>query len=410
MIRFRTLLLPLLIAFALPACSAGTTPRAGTAVIVVNAPFSRSGTLATIIERGAILAAEQINASGGITVGDKAVKLEIKRLDSDLSPTRSASNYREAVAMGAVAIVDEGIGVDASWRIARDAGIPVGIVYQGGESLLDLKQRPNVFRIAPANRGIAFRLAEYLVPKGLRVAIVHDDGPYGSGGAESLARAFKRNPEAVAATIRVPGGATDLAPQILQARNAGATALVVWARPPIIALALRAARASGWAVPVFTPPAGADALVRQQMADHPEWIEGMTVAVGRMTAEVGPGPFEAFRSAYEKRFGQELVGVTSNGKQVVQLPEPAMYPYDFVHVVAAAMRSAKAARGSRELVAAMEKVAVQGANGDQRGFNANNHEGVVDDDVFFAAVRSMILVPVKDDALSATLPTLPQTR
>ena len=32
----------------------------------------------------------------------------------------------------------------------------------------------------------------------------------------------------------------------------------------------------------------------------------------------------------------------------------------------------------------MNQVSVPGANGDQRGFNENNHEGVVDDDVYFA--------------------------
>ena len=50
----------------------------------------------------------------------------------------------------------------------------------------------------------------------------------------------------------------------------------------------------------------------------------------------------------------------------------------------------------------------QGANGDERSFNEVNHEGVVDDDVFFAAMRDMIWHPVKDDALSATLPDVRQ--
>ena len=55
-------------------------------------------------------------------------------------------------------------------------------------------------------------------------------------------------------------------------------------------------------------------------------------------------------------------------------------------------------------------MSVQGANGDHRGFNENNHEGVVDDDVYFAKFDGMIYQPVKDDPLSATLTPLEQIR
>ena len=53
---------------------------------------------------------------------------------------------------------------------------------------------------------------------------------------------------------------------------------------------------------------------------------------------------------------------------------------------------------------------MRGANGDERGFNERNHEGVVDDDVYFAEFHGMTYQPVKDDPLSATLPTIQQTR
>jgi hypothetical protein len=53
---------------------------------------------------------------------------------------------------------------------------------------------------------------------------------------------------------------------------------------------------------------------------------------------------------------------------------------------------------------------VAGANGDQRGFNERNHEGVVDDDVYFAEFEDMIYKPVKDDPLSKTLVPIEQRR
>ena len=282
-------------------------------------------------------------------------------------------------------------------------------MYQGAGSLIDPKGRPNVFRIAPTDRGMSFRLAEYLVPKGLKVAILHDDSTYGAGGATALAKAFARNPSSVATTIGVPANASDVSAQVLRARRSGATAVLLWARPPVVAAAIRAARSTGWNVPVYSASAGGDPIVRQQLSDRPEWIEGLTFTSSRLTSEKGPAPFARFRSAYEKRFGVEKIGVRSGGKEVVHPPEQAMYSYDFVKVLAAAMASAKTAEPGPKLVAEMEQVDVQGANGDERGFNEVNHDSVVDDDVFFAVIRQMIWYPVRDDVLSSTLPPIAQT-
>ena len=63
-----------------------------------------------------------------------------------------------------------------------------------------------------------------------------------------------------------------------------------------------------------------------------------------------------------------------------------------------------------KITAALNEVTTEGANGDQRAFNRNNHDGVVDDDIYFAHFHDMTYAPVKDDALSSTLPALPQTR
>jgi hypothetical protein len=62
------------------------------------------------------------------------------------------------------------------------------------------------------------------------------------------------------------------------------------------------------------------------------------------------------------------------------------------------------------VIAALNQVSVLGANGDQRGFNERNHEGVVDDDVYFAQFDGMTYAPVKDDPLSATLAQIDQRR
>ena len=402
---------PLALVFALMLTAAGCggddPGSVRSLTIVVNAPFSRTPYVGETIARGVELGAA---VTGPIETKDGTVQLRVKRVDNALSPRRAIANVRQAVADEAVAIVDEGTGVDGSWSIAKDAQTPICITYQGGIGLVDVERRPNVFRIAPTDRGIAFRLAEYLIPKGLRIGILSDDSSYGDEGRAALAQSFGSNPEAVAVRLRLPADAPDLAPQVLRARRAGATALLVWARPTTIANVLTAARSRKWTVPVYTPPSGADPLVRQQLADQPEWVDGLKFASGRMTAELGPQAWQAFEALFVNRYGPDAIGVkNSAGKEVVQPPEYAMYSFDFVSVLIAALEQAGwKDRGA--LLDALNEVTVQGANGDERGFNLHNHEGVVDDDVYFARFDDMTFAPVKDDPLSSTLPVIDQTR
>ena len=376
-------------------------------LVVVNAPFSRTPYLGQTIENGVRLAAGEVNATG-LRVGRTHYDLKVQTMDSALSPAHALANVRRAAGEHAIAVVDEGTGINASWRVAH--GMPIGIVFEGGKQAVDPATRPNVFRIAPTDHGIAFRFAEYLVPKGLKVALLHDDSDYGSAGGAALRQAFSQNRSSVALDETVPADAVDLAPQVLRARRAHATALLVWGQPATIAAAITAARSAGWNVPFFTPPAGADPFVRQQLADHPSWVDGLTFAGGRLTAEVGTAPYYTFEHKYESAYGVDRVGVkTRAGFEVIQPPETAMYAYDFVNLLAAAVVKAKSTDPAK-ISAALEEVTVEGANGDERAFNKSNHDGVVDDDVYFARFRDMTYAPVKDDPLSATLPPIPQTR
>jgi len=378
-------------------------------VIAVDVPVAGSPYVAQTIKQGVELAAQNLNGSGGIRVGSRGYQLTVKLYDNHLSARRAVEDTRRALDAGAVAVVTDGTGVDATWQLARRDDVAVDIAYDGGTGLVDATARPNVFRIAPTNRGIAFRLAEYLIPRKLKVALLSDDSAYGRQGAADIGRAFSGNPEAVALKLTVPAGETDLSPQILRVRRSGATALVVWGQPPAIAAVLSAARSIGWNVPVYAPPTGADPFVRQQLADHPSWVDGLTFASGRMTAEIGTAPFLNFQSQYESTYGVDRVGVkNSAGQPLFQPPEFAMYSYDFVHVLVAAITRADSVEPGKVL-AALNEVTTQGANGDERGFNEHSHEGVVDDDVYFARFKDMIFSPVADDALSSTLPPIPQT-
>ena len=403
----------LLAGLALLAAGCGKTSGSSDAVehlvIAVDVPVTGSPYVAQTIRHGVALAASNLNGGGGVRIGSKSYELTVKLYDNHLSARRAVQDARRALGAGAVAIVSDGTGVDATWQLARREGVSICIAYDGGTGLVDAEARPNVFRIAPTNHGIAFRYAEYLIPQKLRIGLLSDDSAYGREGAADVGRAFSSNPEAVALKLTLPAGQTDLTPQLLRARRSGATALLLWGQAPTISAALSAARSIGWDVPVYTPPTGGDPFIRQQLADHPDWVDGLTFASGRMTAEVGTAPFTSFQSQYEAAYGADRVGVeTSDGQAVLQPPEFGMYSYDFVHVLVAAITRAGSVEAEK-VTDALNEVTTQGANGDERGFNRHSHEGVVDDDVYFARFRDMTFAPVQDDPLSASLPPITQT-
>jgi ABC-type branched-subunit amino acid transport system substrate-binding protein len=410
---------PLGLALALALCVAGcgggaggsSTESATPLTIVVNAPFTGAPSVADAIANGVDLAVQARTQGGVLTAGDHRYRIKVSKLDDELSPLQALRNVRTAIDRRALAVVDEGTGADASWSAANSAHLPIGIVYQGGQDLVDPVKRPNVFRIAPTDRGLAFRLGEYVAPKHHKVAFLVDDTAYGSQGGKALDKAWAFDPKQVVAHIVLPSGQTDLSPQVLRAQRAGADALIVWARGPAIASVLSAARSRGWDVPVYTTPAGQDPIVRQQLADHPQWVDGLTFASGRMTAEEGAAPFEQFQQSYQSAFGPDLVGVkTKEGVAVTQPPEFAMYAYDMTQAILAALQTAGGADDRAKYVRALGATTVEGANGDARSFNRRNHEGVIDDDVAFSRFHDMTFAPVKDDPLSASLPAITQTQ
>jgi len=378
----------------LPACAAA--PAGGDeALFVVSAPLTGEPWVGRSVERGAQLAAAELNEDGGID--GRRVRIEV--LDNAGSPQRAVANARRAVSRGALALVTDGVGALAVAEVSEPADLPVFVVFEGGASIVDPQERPTVFRLAPANAPMSRRLADYVSEKASRVGLLADGSSYGTEGVQATRTALSRNEITVSSDAAI---GEDVAAQVLQARRGGAEALVVWARASGVAAVVRAARSTGWDVPVFTGPTGEDPLVRQRLADRPEWLDGLTFVSFRITSEVGPEPFAAYRAAYEQEFGVEQVGVQAGGRPVVMPPDWSTYAYDAVKLTAAAVLA------GGPLLTALDGTVITGANGDERGFGPTDREGVSPDDMYFGRFQDLRFAPVEDDLLSTGLPAVPQ--
>ena len=382
----------------LAGCAGGSSSPKGSALVVVSAPLTAQPWVGRFAERGAQLAAAELR---------RTQRIDVLVLDDGGSPQRAVANARTAVAKGAVALITDGVGAIAVSDVTDPVSLPVFIVFEGGRSLIDAQARPTLFRMAPANKPMATRLSDYLSEKVKVVGLLADDSSFGREGAAASRVAFARNQLRLAADLTVPEGASDVAAQVLAARRGGAQALVVWARATGVAAVVRAARSSGWDVPIYTGPTGEDPLVRQRLADHPDWLDGLTFVSFRITSETGPAPFAAYRKAYEKTYGADRVGVVAGGRPVLMPPDWSTYSYDAVKLVAAALK-ASGGKGGSPLMAALEKTVVTGANGDERGFGPEDREGVSPDDMYFGRFRDMRFAPVTDDILSTHLPAVSQ--
>lgn len=377
---------------------AGGAASGGDAVVVLSVPASTQPWVARSIERGAELARREVAARGGVSWGGRRHRLVVQVQDDAGSPGRALAIARSAADHGAAAVLTDGTGAA---DLPGTAAPPVFVLFEGAAKAVDPARRPYVFRLAPADRPLATRLADYLAGHHPRPAVLTDDSDLGRGGRDALRAALARDGIPLRADVVVPQGAP-VAPAVLRARAAGADTLLVWAQAATVAEAVRAARGGGWTAPVLTGPTGEDPLVRQRLADHPDWVEGLRFVSFRVTSETGPAPFAAFRRAYVAAFGEERLGVGG----IAVPPDWPMLGYDAVRLLAAAL--ARAGGPGAGLVPALESTVVTGANGDERGYGPGDREGVVPDDMYVARFHDLRYVPVTDDPLSATLPTVPQ--
>lgn len=387
----------LAVVLATTACSSGGASQKD-ALIVVSAPLTAQPWIGEFLDKGARLAAAKINAGPG-----QHVRVQV--LDNGGSAQTAAANARTAVDEGAVALIVDGVGAEAIAAVTDPVKLPVFVTFEGGASLTDPVKRPTIFRLAPANESLCRRLADYLADTrtGQPMAVLADDSSYGREGSANVLADLVHDDVRITSTQTVPEGASDISAQVLAARRSGAKVLVVWARASGVASIVRAARSTGWDVPIYTGPAGEDPLVRQRMADHPEWLDGTVFVSFRITSEVGGAPFAAYRAEYEKAYGPDKIGVGD----VVMPPDWSMYPYDAVDLVKAALDRAKNTDRSK-VYDALQAVTITGANGDERGFGPTDREGVSPDDMYFAEYRQQRFYPRHDDKLSTLLPQVPQ--
>ncbi len=397
---------------ALAGCGSGggggatNTPAstAKTITIALDIPVTADAYVAGAIHRGADLAAKEANAKG-VTVAGTKYTIALKVYDDNNQPAASAQNVSSAINDHAVAVVEDGLGAAVSAPQSAAAGVPEIVIANGTAGLMDPQGRPSVFRLGIANDAAATLLGAYIVQTTKQVAILHDDSDSGRDGADQLTQSLATAGGKVAASVEVPASAAAFDAQIQSVAASGAGALAVWGSDLFIAKVVTSARAAHLSLPIFTGPAGESPAVRA--AAGKAATDGLRFVSSRLTSEDDSTSFPQF----EHRLAGAEGGPTDagfkdgEGREVRQPNDLDFFAYDAVNMVVAALKKQNSASSGQGLISAIGSVSVTSANGDTRGFNPQNHEGVSDDDMYIAVIHDMKFAPVQDEQLSKTLPT-----
>jgi branched-chain amino acid transport system substrate-binding protein len=323
-----------LCAIALPATAADTIK------IALTGPFSGgSAPMGTSTRDGSKLAIAQINAAGGIQVGDKKMKIEIVERDDEAKNERGALIAQELASMsdlsGVIGSVNTGV-VMAGDKHLQEKGIVKIICPAAGSASMTQWAKPDgpttlsIFRFA-AHDGIqAAMVVEEATGRGLnKVAIFYDSTNYGVSGRDDLLNQIKKQGDKlqVVASEKWNIGDKDMTAQLLKAKAAGAQAILIWGIGPELAAVANSMAKIGYKVPLI----GGWPLSMSNYIDNAGPNGNGAIMPQTFIEEPITPKAKAFIDAYHKAYG-----VTRMAS-----PVSAAQGYDAVLIFAAAVKQAK---------------------------------------------------------------------
>jgi len=234
----------------------GSTGVTGELVVAVIGPLTGPAAQYGISHRNGIkLAADQINASGGI----KGKKISLVFLDDENDKIKAAEAGRDAIfKRRAVAIIGT-ISSDNTMnlqRICEKSKIPLLTAVSTNPFITRVNFR-YTFRCLSDDNIQAEELAKYTTSnlKLRRMAIIHDSNKYGSEGARTYRLTAGKLGQSIIANESYDGGTLNFKNQLAKIKQANPDGLLIWGLFEESALIARQAREMGISIPIFGPDA-----------------------------------------------------------------------------------------------------------------------------------------------------------
>lgn len=298
---------------------------------------------------GFTLAADRINAEGGIQVGGKRVPVVLEVYDTHCSPAEGATATERLATVDKVAAV---LGelcspvVSAEAPVAQDNQVPLVVTVPTAENLTG-QGNEWVFRVNADNTQLNQSLSRFIAEHALSpLAFIAWNNDAGRGGVRSMQALL---PPAV--TIGYTGyfnvGEVDFSAHVSNIRRSGAKAVMLFMDEEPGSLAIRQIRDAGLEVQLIGTLAMGSARFLNRL--DAKYLDGM-VQYNAFPPNAPIPRVHDFDQAYRARFKEESHGFAAQS-------------YDGLMVVADAIRRAGTASDTEKIRRALTETQLDGVIG-----------------------------------------------
>lgn len=273
---------------------------------------------------GALLAAREINAAGGVAAGDVRRRLALIVEDSEDRPETAVSKAFKllgsdhAAALVGLPLSDSALAVA---RVAEEHGVPM--ITTGSTNPEITRGRRHVFRVIFNDSMQGEVLAEFAYRDlGVRRAglVVDPGSAYSRGLAREFQAVFERQGGEVTARESYSADAGDIGERLLRIRRSGADVLLVPVYPALLRRLIPQVRASGLTLPIL----GGDSWSTLVAAERAGWSPAFFTDV--WTPADPAAASRHFVDAYRRSYGEVPTSY-------------AALAYDAVHLLARAIET-----------------------------------------------------------------------
>jgi branched-chain amino acid transport system substrate-binding protein len=280
------------------------------------------------------LAAEEINAAGGIVVAGKKYLIDLKVYDTRANPAEGASAMQRLATVDKVPVVlgelHSGVA-GAEAPVAQDYGMPLILTVPTGPGLTEQGNR-FLFRVNASNDQLNTALADFIQKQGWTpLSFIAWNNDAGRGGVNGMKKLLGDGKTGYVGYFNV--GEVDFSSHVSNIRAANARAVMLFMDEEPGSLAIKQIRDAGLKTQLIgTLAMGSDRFLKRLDAAR---LEGM-VQYNAFPPNANTPRIRAFSERYRKKFGEEAHGFAAQS-------------YDGLMMAAAAMQKAGTASDGKKL-------------------------------------------------------------
>ncbi|RZL64085.1 MAG: ABC transporter substrate-binding protein [Variovorax sp.] len=300
-------------------------------------------------QRAIDLAVEEINAAGGIKIGEDNFRIKTIAYDDKADPTEATNVVRKLIDRDNVKVLlgfccSASGGAVASFIGREDVLMLVGTA---GARDITAAGNPNVFRTRPPGDYTGAAAGRYLYDKGVRnlgILAVRDVALF-TQYRESLIKAFTDAGGKVAAMETFGGQDRDMSSQLTKLRALKPDAVFISGYVEQAAFAYRQSKELGLRMPRYGFSGGSEAQFLKVASN--EQMEGVTdlLAVEFSVQALGSDKAKRFAEAYKAKYKEDPTPNTA-------------YAYDQVYVLRDALKAAQTTTDVKKMIAAVRTLPV----------------------------------------------------